>query len=972
MPVMTTDLIPHRLSNQLRNVAFLTVRLLDADTRDIPPLPYFRAKAERLDSAGKPDTVLFAGRTNKDGEIRFHFDLPKETSGQPSPALPKINLTVLDIDGDVLHNETIQLARDVPILSVKVRTAPNQEKLVAPLDKWRASLNRTFSSALQTLLQQRKIASLASLRVAKDLADSPGLSDADKQEILLMQAHADLQLISREHKTNQALVNAGYRSIFDIARQSRSEFVDKLKGAIAADTVGRLYVTARRQVQVLGNLHVEQQARRANGMTAVQQVGEGGEPPCECSCGSAVSPQAYLVDLLDYAVDNVRLDDHAIDLPKLENAFCQPFASLPVDCAFADRLLRQVRLCVEVLHRRNVLLANNTVRAGVTAALAAHTPRAYEALLRALGTSHRDLRLARSDATAQKRLADRFGIASDDLDRFRLEPNSSDVNKQLNEDQLERLFGFQSTARDPLSTGAKFNDGRAQITRWNLRGVERRKNTDDLGRIHLSVVKRSNGNHEIVFFRSQSRGASSRLAMGSTREVAGAVELVVENDSGLTGRIEFKYAADQSDIYLCVVPEWLISRKRRLRTLWQEADHPASDFDAPIVDPDVVAESDLMQPWQENPAHNLWAARKQELQNRRSALVAMATIADMLKDAFSAAINLAAWDDIADKLRSGDPTLVATGTTDLNAVDANLTPETFSYLLELWHREAANQEIKPDEREKALDVLVSIFKAKLFANWRAAETAIHLSAPFFLLSEKEPILNPLRASAQARTKWRVELERNSALPLIDPDVISESNFAPGASSSVAYDKWLTRRQLVGDGRRAADADPPARVVGTLFQAVASIDSVAKLDVALTSGNLPAGQPLLFHHIGFTSAELAAIDEALNQGRSLTLTPEQYGLSLAELRALFEVRRLAANVDSSDWDQVHHILVQAEKRRYLYRNGELRRRRPRSRSVRIYSSYRPMCSPICCPRCGGRPAFYNGAWTDGARALGEIK
>ena len=347
--------------------------------------------------------------------------------------------------------------------------------------------------------------------------------------------------------------------------------------------------------------------------------------------------------------------------------------------------------------------------------------------------------------------------------------------------------------RGPSST----TDG-VRSTRWQLRGVEWRKNTDDLGRIHVRVVKQSNGMHELIFFKSRARDPSSRLAMCSTRDASGEVELVAENNSGLAGRIDFNYRTDDPDIYLAVVPGWAISRKDQLRTLWQETDNPKGDFAAPMVDPDVVDESDLMQPFSQNPAHTLWTARKQELQDRRNELDEMGQVTTMLTDVFSAAIDLAEWDAIADKLRSADPTIIDVGENDLKAVDAKLTQETFSFSLELGHREADDREVKPEERQQTLDVLVNLYKVKQFPDWRTKETDknIQLSAPFFLLSDKEPHLNPLRATAEARNQWRAELERNSTAPLIDPDIISESNFAPGANSTAAYEMWASRRELV--------------------------------------------------------------------------------------------------------------------------------------------------------------------------------
>ena len=183
-----------------------------------------------------------------------------------------------------------------------------------------------------------------------------------------------------------------------------------------------------------------------------------------CGCGSALSPQAYLVDLLDYTVEHVRLNDSEVDLPELEARFGQPFGGLPLDCAFASLPVRQVRLCVEVMHKRRVLLTDPQVGTAVGAAVSAHMPRAYDALLRALGTSHRELRLARSDTEANQRVGDRLGIPASQVDTLRLEAGGSGA-QGLTEDNLERLFGFQATARDPLSTGAKLGDGQAQLAR---------------------------------------------------------------------------------------------------------------------------------------------------------------------------------------------------------------------------------------------------------------------------------------------------------------------------------------------------------------------------------------------------------------------------------------------------------------------------------------------------------------------------
>jgi hypothetical protein len=913
-PTSNTEFISQQLSGQLKNVAVFTIRLLDADTSKNPPLAHFQVKVDRLDSAGKPDAVLFAGRANQEGEVRFQIKLTKAILENPNSPLPKIQLTVLDLDGDKLHSETIPLQRNKVIPPIMVKTASHNEKLIAPIDKWQSAMGLQISPTLQERLKQGKIDSLADLRVKKLPKSSQELSAKDKEDLKRMQAHANLQLISRDSRVNQQLFEVGYSNILDIASQSRTEFIAKVKGKIDAPIAAKLHETTRLQTKVLQNLHTEARANSANGIE--KQTKSNGNvpsvptppPPCECNCGSAVSPQAYLVDLLDYAVDNIRLNGNRIELPSLEEKFKQPFAALPVECTFADRLVRQVRLCTEVL------LNYNSTPEAVERAFAAHPPRAYAALLRALGTSHQELRQARSSQPTRERLAQRLGLAPDDIDRFHQALKSTSPNEQ--ESTLESLFGWQGIFRDPLSTGSKFDDHNQQIRRWQLRGVEWQKNTDDQGVIHVDLVQK-NGKHEIIFFKDRDREIP--LARGSSSNATDTVELIPENNSGLTGRVTFGYERDNKSIRIAVVPEWSICRKNHLRTLWQEADYPASTFNGSIVDPDIVTETDFIHPFDQNPAHEMWLMRKTTIEINRETFKNAGSITTLLKYPFPDTITLDNWDIIRDRLRSADANERNEGKTNLASLNNDLTPEAFSFLLELWHREDSNREVSSEEYQQAVEVLINLFKLNRLENWKTEEEDknIRLSAPFFVLSAEESVLNPLRTSPEARSQWRAELERNSAFPLIDPDILSESNFASGSASSPAYGLWDNRRQLVGDGRHIDDPELPAPVKGTLFTAVATIASVSQLNAALTSSDLSGNGNIVFHRIGLPSADLDNISKAIEEGRTLPIRPEQYGLTSTELRALFEVRRLGANADASDWQQVHHILVQAEKRRYLY-------------------------------------------------------
>jgi hypothetical protein len=923
-----TNLTTQRSSRQQKNTATFSIRLVDANKETKPPLARFPAKVERLDKDGKVDAILFAGRAQRSGEIHFQLDLPTETAEQPIPALAKVRVTVFDFDGVALYIQDFEPKRDEKLSPAQVNAAPHDEKLRGPLDRWAEAVGQTLSAALKQLLKDNQIDSLADLRT-KDLSKEPGLSNADKTQLMLMKVHANLQLVSRDHKINKALIQSRYLSVLDIARDSRGKFMKKVETRIPQAKAMIIYAIAQIIMPVLNTIYTERYVDWTNGLRGSLPGGIDIAPPCQCDCGSAVSPQAYLVDLLDYAADNVLVDGSTINLDTLELAFGQPFADLLVDCEYAKALVRQVRLCVEVLHRRSEIKNQTTMKEAVAVAVVAHVTRSYEALLRALGTSYRELRQVRLDPVAARLVAERIGI-TDDADLFRLEPNNADDDQTLNEKNLERLFGLQGTARDRLSTGAKFNDDTSgQITRWQLRGVEWGRNTDDLGRIYLNLIRRNNS-QRITLFKDAQRTDAGLVASAATGLIRGEVELVTENKSGLAGRIKFDYTAndtnkDNTSIYFAVVPEWVIRRRNRLRDLWLESDQRTSTFSAPIIDPDVVFKSDLMRPLTEFTApplgtlvpqltfsaYGLWKSRKDALEKYRNDLNAIPKVRDMLGMALSLKPgDLARWEVVAENLRSADANEANKAKDDVrDNVNANLTPATFSFLVELWRRENAEREVKPEEREQALDVLTNVHKRGLFgpnshpgaeAGWKAAESNIRLSPSFFVLSETEPVLNPLRASAEERASWRAELERNSAFPLIDPDIISRANFAPTATSTGAFQKWMERKK-----RLAA-----------LYVIATPVNSVAELDAILTgAGLVENGQPIL--KIGFTDSELSAIAQAFADGTPLPINPRQYGLTLAELEKLFEVRRLGTNADTSDWDHVRHILIQIVKRRSLY-------------------------------------------------------
>src|SRR5262249_51791127 len=136
-------------------------------------------------------------------------------------------------------------------------------------------------------------------------------------------------------------------------------------------------------------------------------------------CEAAVSPIAYLADLLDYAVDHLKQPPPGtvpIDLQQMTEKFHQPFGDLLASCSESEKQVRQERIWIEVL--RNYLAANLLPAAGskqqteLSSAEKDYRFDAYTTLLTRIGTSYADIRLCRTDEPASRTaLANRLDIS---------------------------------------------------------------------------------------------------------------------------------------------------------------------------------------------------------------------------------------------------------------------------------------------------------------------------------------------------------------------------------------------------------------------------------------------------------------------------------------------------------------------------------------------------------------------------------
>jgi hypothetical protein len=565
------------------------------------------------------------------------------------------------------------------------------------------------------------------------------------------------------------------------------------------------------------------------------------------SCSSAVSPLAYLADLLGYVTKHIKDGPAAITLPGLSAKFHQPFADLPASCACMDRQVSEARLVVDVLRSylksKALPVPGSPGQAALTAQERSYRLAAYDTLLRQLGASFDDIRLARTGtATERAALAERLGIAVEKLAALPVDPGL------LSESLLERLFGLVESGRDLLSEGAKSGDPQGQLSRWTLDGVAWRHNTDADGAVHLRL-KKAGAAFEVTVFRDAAR--TLQVASGTRNSAAGPVTLTAVARSGLSGSLTIGYTADSNTIAIAAVPAVLAWRFDRLRAQWLQQDATAGG--APIIDPDLMAETDLRYPVLADPAFQLWKTRRDfvaaKLAEIRAAQPSGPTVLARLDAKLTAAkVPPAELQTLAARLAQGQNIAAR--------VEAlRLSLAAFSFLLRVRKLAESNTAVLDAEWADVESILVQALKRDEHDRWRSEEqqAQVCLSPDHFLADGDAPPLARWRATPESRRQWLAMLkaradQRNAAvtafqaavraaeeaaLPALRDALILASD-AEGSDLSTKA-RWITDHLLID--AQSASGQSKTRVSQ-------AIETVQGLITAIRTGQLGGTHPSL--------------------------------------------------------------------------------------------------------------------------------
>jgi hypothetical protein len=178
----------------------------------------------------------------------------------------------------------------------------------APLFKLVEISEVAMPADLVAFLDDKRIRTLSDIRRAGGIRHLAGLPvRPDDPAVRILEAHANLSILPTDVQTNVQFIARGYTSPVAIASRTPAEFITSVAGALGVARAGQLYRVARAQTALLSNTLAGLRADQANGYFRLEELKEPTSRPCECKdCRAAVSPGAYLADLMDYTLKHLK------------------------------------------------------------------------------------------------------------------------------------------------------------------------------------------------------------------------------------------------------------------------------------------------------------------------------------------------------------------------------------------------------------------------------------------------------------------------------------------------------------------------------------------------------------------------------------------------------------------------------------------------------------------------------------------
>lgn len=593
-------LVGYKSTNTPYETVVLSSQLIDVNSGD--PIKGGRVKATILVD-GQP--ILDLGERVTGGRGHFTFaaaitpDIAVKTN-DPESAVA-IEVTLFYEDGDNVQSKVVHVFTERPDFSTVVIEI---EPLVVAkesqdIDGLCQELGHLINPELDGFLASNNLRSLRDVRAFGNLDPKSFTADGAKADALWLGKHARFEMISKKAATREKVIEKGYSNFRDVSTVSKGTFVSDFKKDDDSDgsdiEMAAFHRMAGAQKHVLNNIltiaRLESRVK-LNSDHYQDVLGNGHEPYCNCQdCEAAVSPLAYLADLLKYTTEHIKKDGDFITIDQLEELFYQPFGDLPADCDEMEKKLCQYRIAIELLRcylddlidqGQNPTDCQNT---NLERAEAEYRNSAYFLLLNLLGTSYDELRKADSVAYANreselKSLTDRLGISFHQNVPI-VEAVASNNTIRIKGNHVNALLRHTTF----IVNDSVDNDGEYNVDTGNLPTYDSGNDSTT-----ITVVESVDNITTADPNGSASLDTISRLFLDV--ESGENTEEMLETIFGLRNSTR-KPLGDQPE------PEIVRWQVEFFRELWANQDHisdPYSNRELPIIDPDIIGPDDFRNP----------------------------------------------------------------------------------------------------------------------------------------------------------------------------------------------------------------------------------------------------------------------------------------------------------------------------------------------------------------------------------------
>jgi hypothetical protein len=219
------------------------------------PLPNLTVRAFDLDAKPRPRELGY-DLTNEIGSFTIILTLPVVSEPRRiqrnQSQKRKLRFEISNQTGRQIARKEIvvQLDRREPVI-IEVRVPKRRDTSPALKD---LAENLRLKSEFLTLLQKKhRIRSLADVRKAGGICTLKGMQ-AHAEQAKLLEAHAVLDILTRDVKTNTELIRKNYISIAHIASVTRTKFIAEMGKKLGEEKAAQLHHVATAQNRFLDGI----------------------------------------------------------------------------------------------------------------------------------------------------------------------------------------------------------------------------------------------------------------------------------------------------------------------------------------------------------------------------------------------------------------------------------------------------------------------------------------------------------------------------------------------------------------------------------------------------------------------------------------------------------------------------------------------------------------------------------------------